>query len=440
MAKTRALSFLFMSAMAAWAANADQFAYITQSQAHEAAAVLSKQGNLRHFCAPCDDESPRSEAVDKVEVQPAGYEDFYEVFVNGAGVDLAYVYISTDEGWVNLALHQGLDAQDVPRLLDVDDSPASLAEYYGTLGETNHLLMTLSRQGGALNGSYFYERIGTAIELQGTVDKEGQVTLTESVDETKTGVFNGRFTDEGAMLKGSWMNPDGSKVLPFELKRFALMDAKTLKTSVGSLEAEATVNVPVIEMGSETSDVAFNKAIRAEVNSYVEGFQHGFLQTHSDESDAEFFRGYVTELGYDIAHYSPRLLSVLFSTYEYTGGAHGNTMFLPLTVLVEEGAGRNLALADLFQAESGFVEKLSAYCIADLKKQEAAWVVDGATESFTAEELSTFTVSRAGVTIHFAPYAVGPYVQGTFQVTVALKEIGGMLKPELKEILGVVEE
>ncbi|MCC6142991.1 MAG: DUF3298 and DUF4163 domain-containing protein [Candidatus Hydrogenedentes bacterium] len=416
MVRVRVLAVLLAAMLAVFTAAADQFAYVTQAQAHKAAAVLSEVAEVQHFCAPCGDEAPRSESVDNVEVKPAGYEDYYEVLVNGQGVDLAYVYIKTDEGWVNLALEQGLEASDVPRVIEVDaekdeggeDAPGTLAEYAGTLGETNHLLITLATQGKDLSGTYFYERIGQAIELEGTVDAEGQVTLTESVDGKKTGVFNGVLSEEGKRFKGAWMNPEGSKTLPFELRRYATQETKTVKSAVGSMEAVATVSIPVIASSDGKSDAAFNKAINMEVNSYVEGFQHGFLEAYSKEEDAEYFRGYETELGYDIAHYSPRLLSLIFSYYEYTGGAHGNTWYMPLTVLMSDAGGTKLSLADLFLPESGYAEKLSAYCIADLKKQEAGWVVDGATESYSPDELSSFTVSRAGITIHFAPYIAGP--------------------------------
>ena len=48
---------------------------------------------------------------------------FWEVEVNGAGIDLAYVYINTSAGWENLALELGLDASDVPRTLPPERLP-----------------------------------------------------------------------------------------------------------------------------------------------------------------------------------------------------------------------------------------------------------------------------------------------------------------------------
>jgi hypothetical protein len=43
-------------------------------------------------------------------------------------------------------------------------------------------------------------------------------------------------------------------------------------------------------------------------------------------------------------------------------------------------------------------------------------VIDGSVTNFSAEELSSFAVSPAGIQIHFAPYAVGCYAEGSFVV------------------------
>ena len=52
------------------------------------------------------------------------------------------------------------------------------ATYFkGSIGSTSDLQMKLVRDGEKLSGSYFYRKVGAKIDLKGTVDKEGTVTL-----------------------------------------------------------------------------------------------------------------------------------------------------------------------------------------------------------------------------------------------------------------------
>jgi hypothetical protein len=100
------------------AAYADQAAYITKVQAEKAAAFLKDKKQVRHYCAPCDDKGDRVEDIRTVEAVPAGYQQFWEVKVNGEGVDLAYVYFQDEDGkWKNLAKELNVKVKDVPKHL-----------------------------------------------------------------------------------------------------------------------------------------------------------------------------------------------------------------------------------------------------------------------------------------------------------------------------------
>lgn len=111
-------ALLCLSLMLSIAAFADQAAYVTRAQAEKAAAFLKKQKQIRHYCAPCDDKGDKTEDVAGVEAAAAGYQDFWEVKVNGAGIDLAYVYFQTKDGkWKNVAKELDIKVRDVPKHL-----------------------------------------------------------------------------------------------------------------------------------------------------------------------------------------------------------------------------------------------------------------------------------------------------------------------------------
>jgi len=117
--KTKAIFLSIAITMLVIAAYADQAAYITQAQAEKAAAFLKDKTQIRHYCAPCDDKGDRVEVVASVEAATAGYQQYWEVKVNGEGIDLAYVYFETKDGkWKNLAKELHIKVKDVPKYLE----------------------------------------------------------------------------------------------------------------------------------------------------------------------------------------------------------------------------------------------------------------------------------------------------------------------------------
>lgn len=93
--------------------HADQAAWITKKDADAGAALIVVGQELRDYCAPCGDRGYTSRSVASVIVaQPnPGY---WEVRVNGRGVDLAYEYVLSNGHWTNVATAAGLKVSGVP--------------------------------------------------------------------------------------------------------------------------------------------------------------------------------------------------------------------------------------------------------------------------------------------------------------------------------------
>ena len=118
-------------------ASADQFAYLDISQAVAALDALDHAPRtVQAFCAPCGDARATTIAVHDLGIarvwDAAGsarpYDDgagntYWEIELDGKGIDLAYVYVQTPAGWENLALKLGLDATGVPRTLSPEQLP-----------------------------------------------------------------------------------------------------------------------------------------------------------------------------------------------------------------------------------------------------------------------------------------------------------------------------
>src|ERR1044072_612130 len=93
---------------------------------------------------------------------------------------------------------------------------AETKHFKGSIGTTLDLQMKLVRTGDQLAGSYFYQKIGTRIDVRGTVDKDGNLTLDEfNPKGEKTGLFKGIWTvdqkDGMITLAGNWSKPIDQK-------------------------------------------------------------------------------------------------------------------------------------------------------------------------------------------------------------------------------------
>ncbi|MEA5535127.1 hypothetical protein [Crocosphaera sp. XPORK-15E] len=96
-------------------AYADQCSYVEKEQALKAVSFLSLNQQIYLFCEPCGEKVPRSVTIESVAAGTVGYQDFWQVSINGKGVDLAYTYVpsSLEQKPINLAALSGCSAGDV---------------------------------------------------------------------------------------------------------------------------------------------------------------------------------------------------------------------------------------------------------------------------------------------------------------------------------------
>src|ERR1051325_6373435 len=113
---------------------------------------------------------------------------------------------------------------DVQQRQHPDSGAATVVEtrfFSGSIGNALDLQMKLMREAAKLSGPYFYQKVGTKIDVRGTVDQNGNVLLEEFDPAGKqTGIFKGVWTvdNEGAVeIKGDWTRPSGDKKTAFSL-------------------------------------------------------------------------------------------------------------------------------------------------------------------------------------------------------------------------------
>lgn len=75
-------------------AHADQCAYVSIDEADKARKILESVSELIEYCELCDGDKPKVARIQEVEVRRVeGGAGYRELYVNGAPIDLAYVFV-----------------------------------------------------------------------------------------------------------------------------------------------------------------------------------------------------------------------------------------------------------------------------------------------------------------------------------------------------------
>ena len=330
--------------------------------------------------------------------------------------------------------------------------PAPDTKYFkGSIGSSLDLQMKLVRTGDQLSGSYYYQRIGTRINLRGKIEQDGNFTLDEFDQAGKqTGIFKGLWAVESqdgmAVLAGLWSKPEEKSVekkTPFSLHEEPIalsgdveLVGKQIKESNKKLMYEIAAQYPQFAGGSNPNFEKFNQLVRGTVTKKVAAFKKEMQPEEGEEPRPEGSMGSDLSVGYSVALAQDDLVSIQFDIGSYyQGAAHPNSYTEVVNYDLKNG--KQLKLADLFKPGSKFLQALSSYCIADLKKQQAgekgkalldSEIENGAGPS--AKNYQSWKITRKGLGINFDAYQVGPYAAGPQYVLVPYANLKDVINPD----------
>jgi hypothetical protein len=331
------------------------------------------------------------------------------------------------------------------------ETPAPQAKYFkGSIGSSLDLQMKLVRTGNELAGSYFYQKIGTRINLRGNVDKDGNLTLQEFDQAGKqTGLFKGVWTidksDGLVTLAGNWSKPPGEKSSekltafsvheePISFTGDVEITAKQIKESNKKLMYEIAAEYPQITGGNNPNFEKFNQVARGSVTKTVADFRKQMAPQEGEaEPRPEGSMGSDLNVNYDIALAQDDLLSVEFNVGSYyQGAAHPNSYSEVLNYDLKNG--KQLKLGDLFKPGAKYLQAIATYCIADLKKQgKDKGLMDQEIEKGAAaspKNYQSWTITKRGIGINFDSYQVGPYAAGPQFVLVPYSTLKDLINPD----------
>ncbi len=328
-------------------------------------------------------------------------------------------------------------------------TPAPQARYFkGSIGTSLDLQMKLVRTGDQLSGNYFYEKIGTRIDVRGNVDKDGNLTLEEFDPSGKqTGVFKGIWQVDAAdglvTLAGNWSKPPSEKGSdkktafsiheePIAFTGDVELISKQIKERSKELNLEIAANYPQLTGGNNPNFEKFNQAARALVSKKVAGFKKDLqndegLEPLPDSMGSDLNVDYTVVLGQD------DLVSIKFEVGSYyQGAAHPNSYSDVLNYDLKNG--KQLKLADLFKPGAKFLPVIATYSIGDLKKQaKDKGLLDDQIESGAAPAAKNYlswNITKKGLGINFDPYQVGPYAAGPQYVMVPYTILKDLINPD----------
>src|SRR5215213_2760358 len=331
-------------------------------------------------------------------------------------------------------------------------TPAPLVKHFkGSIGSSLDLQMKLVRTGDQLSGSYFYQKVGSRIDLRGNVDKDSNLTLEEFDQKGKqTGVFKGIWKLDAAdglvMLAGNWSKPPGEqgsdKKTAFSLHEEPIsftgdveLVSKQIKESNKKLMYEVSIVYPQLTGGNNPNFEKFNQAVRASVTKKVAGFKKDMGAEEGEEPRPEGSMGSDLSVSYTVPLAQDDLVSVKFDVGSYyQGAAHPNSFSEVLNYDLKNG--KQLKLIDLFKPGAKYLQAISTYCIAELKKQMKA--PDGTVDNESiesgasplAKNYQSWTITRRGLGMNFDAYQVGPYAAGPQFVMVPYSNLKDLINPE----------
>lgn len=345
-------------------------------------------------------------------------------------------------------------ATATPQLTDVQggNTPAPETKYFkGSIGSSLDLQMKLVRTGDQLSGSYFYQRIGTRINLRGKIAPDGNFTLDEFDEAGKqTGTFQGVWgvnaQDGLATLAGFWSKPNEKSYEnktafsvheePIALTGEVELISKQVKESNKKLMYEIAAQYPQFNGGNNPNFEKFNQLVRGSVMKKVAEFKKNMQPEEGEEPRPEGSMGSDLSIGYTVALAQDDLVSLQFDVGSYyQGAAHPNSYTEVINYDLKNG--KQLKLSDLFKPGVKYLQPIATYCIADLKKQQATEQGKGLTASEidtgaapVAKNYQSWTITKKGLGINFDAYQVGPYAAGPQFVMVPYAVVKEAINPE----------
>jgi hypothetical protein len=331
----------------------------------------------------------------------------------------------------------------------------------GMVGKQKVIEMDLVKIDSLIEGTYYYKNNITPLELRGSVDAMGNITINEmgKYDVIKEkypimATFKGLFYNEG-LIKGTLTRVKNDSIYPFELKevyqegsgQFDLIRKQKIHSDCnnGGMCAKFTVIFPQMKKGAATEKI--NKQItNALINQYIQrnnkkvasldALIEDFIDRYKEEE--KNFAQVDASIKPSWTHYNEIL--VVFNAQYILGLQFKSSMAEsgekpPVELMNYENfdmlTGNLLKLDDIFLKD--YKPKLTAIAEEIFRKNYgfgANQPMKGFTFKNGAFELNTnFTINKKGIMFRFNPYEIATYSTGASHIFIPFENIKHLLNP-----------
>lgn len=317
-------------------------------------------------------------------------------------------------------------------------------KFTGTIGDIP-VTMDLFRNDTSLTGTYYYNKIGMPLYLDGKIKDDGSFNLSEhNARWDETGLFSGKISAES--IEGNWNTPDKKKSLPLQLT-VATDHAAGLEEIRKHSENCAVADKNKKEGGGEgnywdtlctTMDLSMiqvklaDASLEDKINALLEKTMCAMagkypnldaLMKCVNEAEADY--GFERDMFCALMTNDQDMLCIRMSMYEYSfGAAHPNGYSAFINIDLK--TGKEININNILKP--GSEQKLN-------KIGEKKFYADNGSEGWDFEpgifELSKdVAVMPGGLLYQFDAYEIGPYAAGSPEVFIPYSEIKELLVPD----------
>jgi len=192
-----------------------------------------------------------------------------------------------------------------------------------------------------------------------------------------------------------------------------------------SLTVEIDIDYP-LEL---TTD---HPVIEQAVDTFLKSEHEAFLTPLFDPDFVYYSPGPMTLMvQYETVGFSDDVLSLKFTIYTFSGGAHGMTYFETMTFDLVKDV--QLALSDLFLPDTDYLAVIAPMAQAAVTEQvdemtDADWIAQGTAP--TPENYQNWVLTPDALVFTFEQYQVAAYAAGPQTVTIPLADLADILAPE----------
>jgi hypothetical protein len=237
-------------------------------------------------------------------------------------------------------------------------------------------------------------------------------------------VIGGQAAAQGETVPAASATPN----FPITLKEGLTLDNEHSSEAIETPNLTIEVDKPILKGDAalvENFNVAADKIIEDTAGSFKSDTLQ--YQTGGDLPPEIADLGSYMDVGYQFFTPTESLLSISFGVDWYSAGAaHPNSYSRTLNYDLDSGTV--LALADLFKADTQFLEALSAYSVKVLTEKGTLMFPDGAEP--TEDNYQNWNLTPDGLLITFDDYQVAPHVAGPQQVVIPYAELTDLINPD----------